>query len=122
MTAPPKKAGPRCSYKVTLLWCPDQPKPPSSASRRNSIFSLSSLDTFLSRYFIDTRAPPPAPTTPETAITPAAIVPELAPETAKPAPKTAPKRAPKPASKRAPKQAAKPAPKQAANRAHKRQI
>jgi hypothetical protein len=55
---------------------------------------------------------------PETAITPAIIVPKLAPEPAKPAPKPAFKRASKPASK----PAFKPASKQAANRAYKRQI
>jgi hypothetical protein len=104
---PPKKAGPRRSYEVTLLWCPDHPKSPPSASRRNSIISISSLDTLLSlRDVLGTRAPPSAPTMPETATTPAATVPEPAPEPAKPVPKPAPK----------------PAPKQAANRAHKRQI
>src|ERR1700716_299859 len=78
---PPKKAGPRRSYKVTLLWCPDQPKPPSSASRRSSIISISSLDTLPSlRDILVTRAPPSAPTMPETATTSAAIGPEPAPE------------------------------------------
>jgi hypothetical protein len=88
---PPKKAGPRRSYEVTLLWCPDLPKPPPSASRRNSIISISSLDTLPSLHgILGTRAPPSAPTTPKIA---AAIVSEPAPE---------------------------PAPIQAANGAHKR--
>ena len=67
-----------------------------TASRRNFIISISSLDTLPSlRDILSTRAPPSAPTMPETA---AAIVSEPALEPAKPAPK------------------------QAANRAHKRQI
>ena len=96
---PPKKAGPRRSYEVTLLWCPDQSNPSPSAPRRNSIISISSLDTLPSlRNILSTRVPPSALTMPETATTPAAIVPKPAPEPAKPAPK------------------------QAANGAHKRQI
>jgi hypothetical protein len=71
--------------------------------------NLKSRDPSL-RDLLDTRAPPSAPTMPETAATPAATITESAPESA---PELAPELASEPV---------KPAPKQAANTAHKRQI
>ena len=91
--APSKTAGPRQCYEVTLLWCPEQ-------SRRHSILSISSLESFPSvGDLLTPRAPPevagPPPAVPETVAPPAAAITE-APPVARPKP--------------------------AANTAHKRQI
>jgi hypothetical protein len=65
-------AGPRQCYEVTLLWCSEQ-------SRRQSIVSISSLESFPSvRDLLAPRAPPevagPPPAMPETVAPPAAAI------------------------------------------------
>jgi hypothetical protein len=81
--APSKTAGPRQCYEVTLLWCPEQ-------SRRHSIVSISSLESFPSaRDLLAPRAPSevtgPPPAIPETVAPPAAVITE-APPAARPKP------------------------------------
>ena len=78
-------------YEVTLLWCPEQ-------SRRHSIVSISSLESFPSARDLPTpRAPPevagPPPAMPETVAPPAAAITEALPAARpKPAANTAHKR------------------------------
>ena len=88
---PTNLAVPRQCYEVTLLWCPEQ-------SRRHSIVSISSLESFPSvRDLLAPRTPPevagPPPAMPETVAPPAAAITEAPPATRpKPAANTAHKR------------------------------